>query len=105
MKNFEQDLNRLEELTQTIKRNDITLEEALASFEEGIKLAKTLEKDLDKIESKVQILMNSDDLEEEITEEPKVKKTSKAKSSSKASTGPTLDLFDINTEVNGTRNA
>ena len=34
------------------------LEEALAAFEEGIKLAKTLEKDIDKIESKVQILMN-----------------------------------------------
>ena len=58
MKKFEERLARLEEISEKIKRTDIPLEEALAAFEEGIKLAKTLEKDIDKIESKVQILMN-----------------------------------------------
>ena len=58
MKKFEERLARLEEISEKIKSADLPLEDALASFEEGIKLAKTLEKDIDKIESKVQILMN-----------------------------------------------
>ena len=58
MKKFEERLDRLEEISDMIKSADLPLEEALAAFEEGIKLAKTLEKDIDKIESKVQILMN-----------------------------------------------
>ena len=58
MKKFEERLARLEEISEKIKSVDISLEDALAAFEEGIKLAKTLEKDIDKIESKVQILMN-----------------------------------------------
>ena len=58
MKKFEERLARLEEISEKIKSADLPLEEALAAFEEGIKLAKTLEKDIDKIESKVQILMN-----------------------------------------------
>ena len=58
MKNFEENLHRLEQLTNDIKRTDISLEDALKDFEEGIKLAKTLEKDIEKIEGKIQILMN-----------------------------------------------
>ncbi len=59
MKNFEENLARLEELTNNIKRTDLSLEDALKNFEEGIKLAKTLEKDIDKIEGKIQMLMNT----------------------------------------------
>lgn len=58
MKNFDERLERLEELSDRIRSTDIGLEDALACFEEGIKLAKNLEKDLDKIEGKIQILMN-----------------------------------------------
>lgn len=58
MKKFEERLSRLEELSETIRDPELALEEALACFEEGIKLAKGLEKDLEKIEGKVQILMN-----------------------------------------------
>lgn len=58
MKKFEERLARLEEISEKIKSTNLPLEEALAAFEEGIKLAKTLEKDIDKIESRVQILMN-----------------------------------------------
>ena len=58
MANFEENLTRLESLTQDIKRSDISLEDALKDFEEGIKLAKNLEKEIDRIEGKIQILMN-----------------------------------------------
>ena len=58
MKNFEQRLERLELLGEQIRKTDIPLDEALRAFEEGIALAKTLEKDLEKIEGRVEILMN-----------------------------------------------
>lgn len=57
--NFESNLAKLEALTEDIKREDITLEEALKDFEQGIKLARGMEAEIDKIEGKIQILMNS----------------------------------------------
>ena len=59
MKNFEERLNRLETLGEQIRKTDIPLDEALAAFEEGIRLARALENDLEKIESRIEILMNS----------------------------------------------
>ncbi len=58
MKNFEENLAHLEQLTASIKRSDISLEDALSAFEEGITLAKSMEKEIDRIEGKIQILMN-----------------------------------------------
>jgi exodeoxyribonuclease VII small subunit len=58
MKNFEERLERLEYLGERIRKTDIPLDEALKAFEEGIKLAKTLEKDLEKIDSRIEMLMN-----------------------------------------------
>jgi exodeoxyribonuclease VII small subunit len=57
-KSFEERLERLEELGDEIRKNDIPLDDAIKAFEEGIKLARTLEKDLEKIESRIEILMN-----------------------------------------------
>jgi len=59
MKNFEERLERLEVLGEKIRKTDIPLDEAIKAFEEGIKLARTLENDLEKIESRIEILMNS----------------------------------------------
>ena len=61
MKNFEERLERLEALGEQIRKTDIPLDEALKAFEEGIRLARTLEQDLEKIENRIEILMNSDD--------------------------------------------
>ena len=65
MKKFEERLERLEELAERIKESDLPLEEAVAVFEEGLKLAKGLEKDLDKIQGRVEILLNEPEGEEE----------------------------------------
>lgn len=59
MNNFEENLAKLEQLTNDIKKSDITLEEALKDFEEGIRLARGMEKEIDKIEGKIQQLMNN----------------------------------------------
>jgi len=64
-KNFEERLERLEALGDKIRRSDIPLDDALAAFEEGTKLARALEKDLSKIESRIEILMNGPDAKED----------------------------------------
>ena len=61
MKSFEDRLGRLETLGEQIRKTDIPLEQALKAFEEGIRLARGLEKDLEKIENRIEILMNSAD--------------------------------------------
>jgi len=58
MKNFEERLERLETISDEINSGGVTLDKALALFEEGIKLAKGLEKDIGKIERKIEILIN-----------------------------------------------
>ena len=97
MTNFEEKLKRLEELSASIKKSDISLEDALKDFEEGIKLAKSMEKSLDEMESKIQILMNNPDISEgEKSADGKKQKT-------KTESNPVLGLFDESSEITGTR--
>ncbi len=65
MKTFEERLERLEKLNDTMRAGKLPLEKAVSLFEEGIKLAKSLEKDLNKIERKVEILINKPETPEE----------------------------------------
>jgi len=58
MKNFEERLKRLEELSARIRDPALALEEAVSVFEEGVRLSKGLEKDLGRIEARVEILLN-----------------------------------------------
>jgi exodeoxyribonuclease VII small subunit len=58
MKNFEDRLERLEILGEKIRKPELPLDDALKAFEEGIKLARSLEKDLEKVESRIEILLN-----------------------------------------------
>ncbi|HZK19347.1 MAG TPA: exodeoxyribonuclease VII small subunit [Treponemataceae bacterium] len=62
MKDFETKLHRLETLGDEIKKNNVSLNDALDMFEEGIQLARGMEKELEKIEGKVQQLMNQPEL-------------------------------------------
>lgn len=84
MNTFETNLEKLEKLTTDIKRSDISLEDALKDFEEGIKLAAGMEKQLDDIEGKIQILMN----------EPQPMSLDNP---------PQMDLFNDDGQINGTR--
>ncbi|MBU0935297.1 MAG: exodeoxyribonuclease VII small subunit [Spirochaetes bacterium] len=58
MKNFEERLKKLEDLAERIRDENLPLEDAVAIFEEGIKLSGGLEKDMEKLEGKVEILLN-----------------------------------------------
>lgn len=65
MKSFEERLKRLERLSEEIRSEDCTLEEATSYFEEGVKLAKGLEKELSQVEKRVEILVNEPEEEGE----------------------------------------
>lgn len=65
MKSFEERLKRLEELNEKIDEGNLPLEEAVALFEEGITLARGLEKELAKVERKIEILVEEGKEEEE----------------------------------------
>ncbi len=65
MKKFEDRLSELEELNEKMKQGEIPLDEAVQLFERGIKLAKGLEKDLSKVERKIELLVNEPESPEE----------------------------------------
>ena len=58
MKSFEERLTSLEELTEKLKTGKVSLEEAASLFEQGMKLSRGLEKELSRIEKKVEVLIN-----------------------------------------------
>ncbi|HAW86305.1 MAG TPA: exodeoxyribonuclease VII small subunit, partial [Spirochaetaceae bacterium] len=58
MKNFEERLKKLETLAERIRDEDVPLEDAVGIFEEGIKLSRGLEKDMEKLEGRGEILLN-----------------------------------------------
>lgn len=62
---YEEALARLEYITQQLEKGDLTLDEALTCFEEGIGLIKICSKMLDEAEGKIEVLTK--DLEGNIT--------------------------------------
>ncbi len=54
---FEQALARLEEVVEKLEQEDLPLEEAIDLFQEGMRLSKISAAKLDKVEQKIQILM------------------------------------------------
>lgn len=57
--NFEKTLNELEVLIEKMETGQLSLEDSLKSFEEGIKLARHCQKSLKEAEQKVEILVDS----------------------------------------------
>ena len=55
---FETRLERLESISDAMRRGDLGLEEATGLFEEGIALARGLEQDLARVERRIEILVN-----------------------------------------------
>jgi len=53
---FEEALNELESLVETMEQGDLTLEESLKSFERGVVLTRTCQQALKNAEQKVEIL-------------------------------------------------
>ena len=64
---FEEALGRLENIVRKMEAGDMTLEESLKAFEEGIKLARLCSRRLDEAERRVEILLKK---EEELVIKP-----------------------------------
>lgn len=58
---FEQLLERLEGVVQSLEQGDTPLEEALATFERGVALARQGARRLDEAERRIEILLADDD--------------------------------------------
>jgi exodeoxyribonuclease VII small subunit len=58
---FEDAMTRLEEIVEELESGELSLEESLSAFEEGIKLSKICAKMLNEAERKVEILMKGED--------------------------------------------
>ena len=98
---FENALTRLEEITISLEKGEIKLDNALGLFEEGISLARKCEKKLSQAERKVEILrINDEDLaaiedskEAELNRNSNYDDPEKKRKTGKNKKKPTLDLF------------
>lgn len=59
---FEENLQALESIVTQLETGDLSLDTALAQFEQGIKLAKESQKQLKNAEQKIKILLSDDEL-------------------------------------------
>lgn len=65
MESFEKKIKRLEELNNKMKESGLPIEDAMKYFEEGTELAASLEKEICRMERKVEILLNKPESAEE----------------------------------------
>jgi exodeoxyribonuclease VII small subunit len=65
---FEESLKKLENIVDQLEKGDLTLEESLKLFEQGVKLSSSCKQELDTAEGKVQILVKQRD--GSLTQEP-----------------------------------
>ena len=57
-KTFEEQIGELEEIVRKLENGDVSLDESLELFEQGVKLTKGCQKMLDTAEKKVKVLMS-----------------------------------------------
>lgn len=58
---FEDALKRLEEIAGIMENNDLTLDESMKVFQEGVELAKICHQKLDEAEKKISVLTKGND--------------------------------------------
>lgn len=65
---FEKKLHRLEDIVQKMEKGDLSLEESLKLFEEGVKLSRECHVRLTEAESKIKVLLSVDENGKAVTE-------------------------------------
>lgn len=65
---FEKKLTRLEEIVGKMEGGEVSLEDSLKLFEEGVKLSRTCQKELEEAEQKVELLLGQDPQGQPITQ-------------------------------------
>lgn len=59
MASFEEQLTALESVVEQLERGELTLEDSVRLFEEGVRLSKACKKELDSAEGRIEILVES----------------------------------------------
>ena len=70
---FEKKLNRLEEIVAQMESGDLTLEDSLKFFEEGVRLSRDCNTQLTTAEQKVKLLLSIDASGNAVTEDFQIK--------------------------------
>lgn len=60
-KTFEEQMQELEQIVQVLEKGDLSLDDSVKKFEEGIKISKECNKILEEAEKKITILVKQDD--------------------------------------------
>ena len=58
---FEESMKRLEEIVRELEGKDLSLEESIAKFEEGVRLGKVCRELLEKAEVRIKVLVEDDE--------------------------------------------
>lgn len=61
LSDFEKSLEQLEQIVSRMEQGELTLEESLSAFEEGVKLTRTCQNTLKQAEQRVSKLINDQD--------------------------------------------
>lgn len=83
--NFEVSLEKLEKIVRELENGDLSLEESLKMFEEGVKLSRECQEKLNQAERRIEVLMEETDGELSVqkvetpdfvkeTKQPKIRK-------------------------------
>ena len=59
-KSFEEQMEELEEIVEELEKGDLSLEDSVKKFEEGIKISNECNNTLEEAEKKITILVNQD---------------------------------------------
>jgi exodeoxyribonuclease VII small subunit len=57
MANFEEHLTQLEKVVEKLERGDLTLDESVRLFEDGMKLSTACKQELEQAEGRIQVLV------------------------------------------------
>lgn len=67
---FEEALERLERAVEQLEKGELTLDEALQAFEEGVRMARICSRRLEQAESRLYLLLEQDGTERAVVFEP-----------------------------------
>ena len=68
MPNFEEKLTSLEAVVERLERGDLSLDESVKLFEEGVKLSNACKQELEQAEGRIQLLVESPGAQMQVSE-------------------------------------
>ena len=68
MPNFEEKLTSLEAVVERLERGDLSLDESVKLFEEGVRLSNACKQELEQAEGRIQLLVESPGAQTQVTE-------------------------------------